>query len=75
MLSGVAPQDNLFGTTGDSVLISLVSGMAGQDIEEGQCAIALGEFGGGSVSFFGDVNAEESTVQIMAVIARVNHQK
>lgn len=53
-LSGVSPEDNLYSDCDD----------------EGQSAVAVGKYGAGSVSFFGDVNAEQKTCDIMAIIAR-----
>mgnify|MGYP006931569430 CR=1 FL=1 len=44
--------------------------MTGRDIDEGQSTVSLGKYGEGSVSYFGDVNAEEKTCDIMAIIAR-----
>ena len=70
MLMNVAPEDNLFSTLDETKSYSLVPMMSGQDIEGGQSAIALGKCVDGSVSFFGDVNAEDETCDIMAVIAR-----
>ena len=70
MLNGVDPSDALFATGSGSKSHSLVSFMAGQDIEEGMCAVAVGKYGEGSVSYFGDVNAEDDTCSIMAIIAR-----
>lgn len=70
MLKNVDPKDNLFGTSSESRSYSLVPMMAGQDIDEGLCAIAVGKCGEGSVSFFGDVNAEDDTCNIMSIIAR-----
>lgn len=70
MLKGVAAEDVLFGTSDSSVSHSLVPFMAGQEVEEGLAAVALGKVGEGSVSFFGDLNAENDTCAIMAVIAR-----
>ena len=72
MLSGVAPEDNLFSTSDESRSYSLVPMMSGRDIEGGQSAVALGKYGEGSISYFGDVNAEEETCDIMAIIARGN---
>lgn len=70
MMTSVATEDVLFGTTNSSVSHSLVPFMAGLEVEEGLVAVAFGSFGEGSVSFFGDVNAENDTCAIMAVIAR-----
>mmetsp|Transcript_11043 Transcript_11043/g.16267 ORF Transcript_11043/g.16267 Transcript_11043/m.16267 type:complete len:288 (-) Transcript_11043:154-1017(-) len=72
LLSDVASEDNLFGTSEESTTYSLVPHMSGRDVDEGKCAIALGKCSEGSVSFFGDVNAEEDTCAIMAIIARGN---
>ena len=70
MLKGVSATDALFSTTEESSSYSLVPIMRGQPIGAGHTAIALAEYGSGTVSFFGDVNHEDSTVRIMAVIAR-----
>lgn len=70
MMRGVATEDILFGSTSSSVSHSLVPFMAGLGVEEGLAAVAFGKFGEGSVSFFGDVNAETDTCAIMAVLAR-----
>lgn len=43
-----------------------------QDIETSESAIALAKYGEGSISFFGDVNSEDETCDIMAIIARGN---
>ena len=64
MLAGVTPEDNLFGTTNES------KSPSGWNIQAGQSAIALGKYGDGLVSCFGDVNGEEKTCDIMAVLAR-----
>lgn len=70
LLKNVDVEDVLFGTTEDSSTYSLVPQMRGQDVEEGQCAVAHGKYGDGSVSFFGDVNAEQETCRVMSIIAR-----
>lgn len=70
MMRGVPTEEILFGTTGSSVSHSNVPFMAGLPMENGLAAVALGKFGEGSVSCFGDVNAEDDTCAIMAVIAR-----
>ena len=70
MMTCVPTEEILFGTSSSSVSHSLVPFMAGEELEEGLVAVALGKFGEGLVSFFGDVNAEAPTCAIMAVIAR-----
>ena len=70
LLSGVAPEDNLFSTSDESRSYSLVPMMGGREIEASQSAVSLGKYGKGSVSYFGDVNAEEETCDIIATIAR-----
>ncbi|OEU06918.1 hypothetical protein FRACYDRAFT_252548 [Fragilariopsis cylindrus CCMP1102] len=70
MLENVDPTEVLFGTTDDSQSYSLVPSMSGHRIEEGKTAVAFGKYGSGTVSFFGDVNHEHATIQIMTVIAR-----
>jgi len=70
MLENVDPTEVLFGTTDDSQSYSLVPHMSGHKIEKGKTAVAFGKYGSGTVSFFGDVNHEHATIQIMTVIAR-----
>lgn len=65
----VAPDDVLFGASSESQSQSLVPAVTGLDIEEEICTIALGKFGDESISFFGDVNAEEDTCATLAIIA------
>eukprot|EP00752_Nemacystus_decipiens_P018234 g16362.t1 len=69
MMACVPAEEVLFGTTSSSVSHSLVPTMRGLKVAEGLAAVALGKFGEGLVSFFGDVNAEKTTCKIMAVIA------
>eukprot|EP00752_Nemacystus_decipiens_P018235 g16363.t1 len=70
MMACVPTKEVLFGTTSSSpVSHSLVPTMRGLKVAEGLAAVALGKFGEGLVSFFGDVNAQETTCAIMAVIA------
>lgn len=70
MIQDVDGDEILFGTTEDAVSYSLVPGFGGVKIGAGKVAIAHGRYGEGTVSFFGDVNFEDETLQIMAVIAR-----
>ncbi len=48
----------------------MVPHMAGQSIDEGEVAVALGKCGQGTVSFFGDVNHEDETVRTIAIVGR-----
>jgi hypothetical protein len=71
MLQDVAADEVLFGTTEESSSYSLVPHMRGVPIDTGLAAVAFGRYGEkGTVSFFGDVNFEDETLQIMSVIAR-----
>lgn len=72
-MTGVATEDTLFG---EQVYIEEDLEVAeGLEVEERLAAkerlvvVAIGKFGDGTVSFFGDVNAQETTCTIMAVIA------
>lgn len=57
LVSGVAPEENLFRDIDT-------------DESEDESAVTLGKHGEGLVSFIGDVNAEDETCDIMAIIAR-----
>mmetsp|Transcript_28486 Transcript_28486/g.61051 ORF Transcript_28486/g.61051 Transcript_28486/m.61051 type:complete len:299 (+) Transcript_28486:62-958(+) len=70
MIKNVEPVDILFGAEEGASSYSLVPGFGGQSIGKEEVAIALGAFGQGTVSFFGDVNYEDSTLKIMAIVAR-----
>ncbi|KAJ1489944.1 hypothetical protein T484DRAFT_1778506 [Baffinella frigidus] len=63
LLNNVPQEEQLFSTLHGAQTASHVPPMAGVPIN-------AGEFGEGAVGFFGDVNAEECTTQIMAVLAR-----
>ena len=68
MLTNVLPSDALFATTADARIHSL--SMMGETPEEQSTALALARFGSGTVSFVGDVNYEEDTINIMGTIAK-----
>lgn len=70
MVQNVAVNEALFVTTEDSTSDSPVPFMGGEDIAANQVAVAWGRYGEGTVSFFGDVNFEKTTLKIMSVIAR-----
>jgi len=70
LVKNVASDEILFGTTSESRTQSLVPFMAGQPIEEGVATVAFAQYGEGTVAFFGDVNLETPTLDIMAVLAR-----
>jgi hypothetical protein len=70
MLKDVELEDILFGTEEGAASYSLVPGFGGQSIGAGQVAIAFSRFEAGTVSFFGDVNYEDETLKIMAILAR-----
>mmetsp|Transcript_3472 Transcript_3472/g.9932 ORF Transcript_3472/g.9932 Transcript_3472/m.9932 type:complete len:379 (+) Transcript_3472:1667-2803(+) len=70
MLSGVADGDSLYRTDNDSRTYSLVPHMAGQGTEPNETAFALARVGdaGGMVGYYGDVNAEDSTMSAVGII-------
>jgi hypothetical protein len=78
LVKGVSPDDNLFGTIdtvdvdGNAILYktpSLAPGMGGKPVGVGQSCFALAKYGTGTVSYFGDVNAEVVTIATVAAIA------
>jgi len=70
LIDGVDPGDALFVTGTESKSKSLVPSMAGHHIEQSMCAVAIGKYGKGSISYFGDVNAEDDTCSIISIVAR-----
>lgn len=70
MIKDVAPEDILFGSTKDSVSYSPVPSFGGHSIAAGQAAFAVARYGEGTVSFFGDINAEECTMTTVGIIAK-----
>lgn len=70
MLGNVDPSEALFASTDESVTYSPVPIMAGESVGQGKAAVVFAKHGAGTISFFGDVNFEDSTLEIMAVIAR-----
>jgi len=69
MLTNVEPQDVLFGAHENARSYSLVPGFGGQEIDKSNTAVAFAQYGEGTVSFFGDVNHEDETLEIMSIIA------
>ena len=69
MLQDVQAQDALFASVDGATTYSLVPGFGGRTVQEGSTAVAWAKVGEGTVSFFGDVNYEEPTLDIMSVIA------
>lgn len=63
------PDDILYGPVDGAVTNSMVPGFAGNPVRAGQAAIALSKFGLGTVSFFGDVNCEDTTIKTVGLIA------
>lgn len=65
MFGGVAEEDMIYGTNEGATAISLVPlpDFHGASVEGGLCAVALGSFGQGKIGFFGDVNAEDATIE------------
>jgi len=72
MLKDVPPHETLYGSMDDDASHFVVPEMAGVPIGSGSVAVAYGKYGQGTVSFFGDVNYEEQTLELMAVIAKGN---
>ena len=72
MLTNVEPQDVLFGAQEGARSYSLVPGFGGEEIDESNTAVAFARYGEGTVSYFGDVNHEQETLEIMSVIAMGN---
>lgn len=70
LVNGVAPHDNLFGTIDGAVTHSLGPGMGGKPVAAGQSAFTLAKYGEGTVSYFGDVNAEAVTIETVAIVAK-----
>jgi hypothetical protein len=70
LLKDVPSDEILFGTGEGARSYSLVPHMAGQSIDTDRAVVALGKCGQGTVSFFGDVNHEDETVRIIAIVAR-----
>jgi hypothetical protein len=70
MLGNVDPSEALFASTDEPIIDDLDADMADQSVEEAKAAVVFAKHGAGTISFFGDVNFEDSTLDIMAVIAR-----
>jgi len=68
MVCNVPAEERLYATGGGSKTHSAVPFMAGLGVDEGMCAVALKTHGKGHVLFFGDVNAEQSTVTILVLL-------
>ena len=72
MLSSVPPSEVVYGAVPGSVTHSGVPSMAGVAVAPGMCAVALGGYGerGGRVGFWGDVNFEEETLQVLVELIK-----
>jgi hypothetical protein len=70
MLGNVDPSEALFASTDETITDDLDPFMAGRPVEQGKAAVAFAKHGAGTISFFGDLEHEDSTQEIMAVIAR-----
>eukprot|EP01025_Chloroclados_australasicus_P030474 TRINITY_DN3057_c1_g3_i1.p1 TRINITY_DN3057_c1_g3~~TRINITY_DN3057_c1_g3_i1.p1 ORF type:complete len:260 (-),score=11.60 TRINITY_DN3057_c1_g3_i1:321-1100(-) len=71
MLSNVSPVERVFETNNSSTTMSLVPFMSDVTMQPGMCPLAMGKFQEGFIGFFGDVNAEKSTVDIISEICKV----
>jgi hypothetical protein len=70
MVKDVEPGDILFGTNDSSRSYSLVPGFGGQTVAADQAVFTLARVGEGTVTFFGDVNAEDTTMDILSLVAK-----
>jgi hypothetical protein len=70
LVTNVEPQDNLYGSPDGAVTHSLGPGFGGNAVRAGQSAFTLAKYGDGTVSYFGDVNAERVTVETVGIIAK-----
>jgi hypothetical protein len=53
-----------------AITTSIVPGFGGASLEDNMCAVAVGRYGAGFISFFGDVNAETSTLDTVTTLCR-----
>jgi hypothetical protein len=70
MVKDVEPGDVLFGTDDNLRSHSLVPGFGGQTVATGQAVFTLARVGEGTVTFFGDMNAEDMTTDILCLVAK-----
>eukprot|EP00038_Savillea_parva_P011622 m.198859 g.198859 ORF g.198859 m.198859 type:complete len:511 (-) comp20572_c0_seq1:35-1567(-) len=68
LVNNVPRSEVLFGTQDGALSQSHV--FTSQPVDSGLCAVAAGEYGAGYVGFFGDVNAEETTISTIVTLAR-----
>ena len=68
LVNHVDPQDNLYGPPDGAVTHSLGPGFGGNAVAAGQSAFTLAKYGDGTVSYFGDVNAEKVTIETVGII-------
>jgi hypothetical protein len=68
LVTNVEPQDNLYGVPDGAVTHSLGPGFGGKPVGAGQSAFTLAKYGDGTVSYFGDINAEKVTVETVGII-------
>lgn len=71
MLSGVEDEDKVFGVAAGAETYSHVPVMAGKGVDGGMCPVAFATHGSGHVGYVGDVNAEQTTLEIISALA--NH--
>lgn len=70
LLTDIEPQDNLYGPPNGAVTHSLAPGFGGNPVSADQSAFTLAKYGDGTVSYFGDVNAERVTIETVGIIAK-----
>jgi hypothetical protein len=71
MVSGTKPEECLYSPVEGAVSISFVPGF-GREVDPGLCPLAMAKHGKGRVIFFGDVNWEKPTMDVvMRLLARV----
>ena len=75
MLSGVAPEDQLFCPKRGARCVSAVPGFGGHIIPTFRTPIAATRHGKGLVTFIGDVNAEERTIRCMLSLIKLPLQE
>jgi len=75
-LRGVPPHERCFGVSSTSTTQSLVPTMNGRSVppevsaEDYDVVMAMHEYGKGIIAYFGDVNAEDKTIQLVAAFVQ-----
>mmetsp|Transcript_31109 Transcript_31109/g.69111 ORF Transcript_31109/g.69111 Transcript_31109/m.69111 type:complete len:325 (+) Transcript_31109:342-1316(+) len=69
MVNCVPREECIYGAATGAVAQSLVPGFGGMAVDRGMCAVAAGQYGRGTVVFWGDVNYEPDTLTIVVQLA------